>query len=218
MTEKDGETVDQEALEPELGCERGPLRLCAVTRVQKSPDALIRFVPDPAGCMVPDLARRLPGRGVWVDATRTALQEAVRRGVFAKSLKRPVNVPDDLPGLVENLLRRRLVDALSLANKAGLVVAGFTKVGTLIEARRAALVLHAKDGSDDGTAKLDGRLRAMLGPAEAEQRICKEMTTAEMSLALGRLNVVHAAASEGGACRRILQEAGRLRRFQSGDG
>lgn len=209
---EDADSAEIEVPDPE----EGPLRLCAVSRVQKSPDDLIRFVADPAGAIVPDLSRKLPGRGVWVDATRAAVQEAVRRGVFAKSLKRKVNLPDDLPGLVENLLRRRLLDALSLANKAGLVVAGFAKVEEAIKAGRASVLLHASDAAQDGMAKLDGRFRAATGSGSEADQITKEMTSAEMSLALGRLNVVHAAASEGGASRRMLEAAGRLRRFRTG--
>src|SRR5258705_6170030 len=89
--------------------DKGPLRLCAVSRVQKPPEDLIRFVAGPDLAIVPDLARRLPGRGVWVDATRGAVTEAVRRKVFAKSLKKNVSVSADLPDLVERLLGKRLV-------------------------------------------------------------------------------------------------------------
>lgn len=208
---EDRETEDVEALDPE----EGVVRLCAVSRVQKAPDELIRFVADPEGNIVPDLARRLPGRGVWVDGTRGALEKAVQRGAFAKSLKRKVIVAADLPARVERLLERRLCDALSLANKAGLVVAGFAKVEGAIQAGKVALLLHARDSAEDGAAKLDGRFRAARGGAVANAHICKELTCAEMSLALGRLNVVHAAASEGGASRRIQREAGRLRRFRT---
>lgn len=205
------ETVDAEALGPETG----PVRLCAVSRVQKAPEAMLRFVVDPDERIVPDLKRRLPGRGVWVDATRATVVEAVRRGVFAKSLKRKVTVSPDLADEIERLLVRRLADALSLANKAGLVVAGFTKVQDLIGAGRAVVLLHASDGAEDGKAKLDGRFRAIQADAGISGEICKELTSEEMSLALGRLNVVHAAASEGGATRRIVDEAGRLRRFRT---
>ena len=101
------------------------LRLCAVSRAQRPPEELIRFVLAPDGSIVPDLARRLPGRGVWVAATRDTVAAAVRQKAFAKSLKQQVSMPDDLPGLVERLLVKRVGEALSLTNKAGLLVAGF---------------------------------------------------------------------------------------------
>src|ERR1700704_234923 len=113
----------------DLGCDGeadgGPLRQCAVSRAQKPPEELIRFVAGPDGAIVPDLARRLPGRGVWVDATREAVAAAVRKGVFTRSLKRQISIPSDLPATVERLMARRVADALSITNKAGLVVAGF---------------------------------------------------------------------------------------------
>lgn len=205
-----------DTVEPdELGPEKGPVRLCAVTRAHKAPEAMLRFVVDPQDRIVPDFKRRLPGRGVWVDATRATLSEAVKRNVFAKSLKRKVIVPDTLVVDVERLLARRLADALALANKAGLIVAGFTKVEERIASGEVAVLLHASDGAEDGSAKLDGRLRAMAEAGGCPAEICKELTSEEMSLALGRMNVVHAAATEGGATRRLQEEAGRLRRFRT---
>lgn len=195
----------------------GSLRLCAVSRTHKPPEELIRFVLGPDGTMVPDLARRLPGRGVWVEATRTTVADAVRKKVFDRSLKRPVQVPEDLPELVERLICRRLSDALSLANKAGLVVAGFAKVEGLMETGRAALLLHAADAAADGVAKLNRKFKALAGPERAEEAVISELDNAEMSLAMGRPNVVHAAASEGGASQRIIEEARRLRRFRAGE-
>src|SRR5438105_15205079 len=101
----------------DLDCEGevdgGPLRQCAVTRAHKPPEELIRFVAGPDGAIVPDLARRLPGRGVWVDATREAVAAAARKSVFARSLKRQIAAPPDLPATVERLMARRLTEALS---------------------------------------------------------------------------------------------------------
>lgn len=207
----DDDTVELEALGPD----KGPVRLCAVTRVHKAPEAMLRFVVDPQERIVLDLRRRLPGRGVWVDATAATLAEAVKKNVFAKSLKRKVAVPETLVADVERLLVRRVADALALANKAGAIVAGFTKVEERIASGEAALVLHASDAAPDGAGKLDGRLRAVAEAGGPPAEICKELTSEEMSLALGRMNVVHAAATEGGATRRLLEEAGRLRRFRT---
>ena len=117
----------------------------------------------PDGVVVPDLARRLPGRGVWVDATRVAVGEAVRRKAFARSLQRNVEAPRDLPDLVERLMQRRLAEAVSIANKAGLVVAGFAKVEELIAAGRAVALIHAADAAVDGVEKLDRKFKALAG-------------------------------------------------------
>jgi len=159
----------------------GPLRLCAVSRVQKPPEELIRFVAGPDGKIVPDLARRLPGRGVWVDATREAVAEAV-----------------------------------SLANKAGLLVAGFAKVEELIEGGEAVALIHAADAAADGVGKLDRTFKALRGPNDTPAAIVRELAGAELSLAMGRPNVIHAAAAEGGASLRLIEEARRLGRYRLG--
>jgi predicted RNA-binding protein YlxR (DUF448 family) len=193
----------------------GPLRLCAVSRAHKPPDELIRFVLGPDGVIAPDLARRLPGRGVWVEATRKSVAAAVQRQVFARSLKQAVSLPDDLPALIERLMVKRLGEAISIANKAGLLIAGFAKVDELIARGQAAVLIHAADGAQDGAAKLDRKFKALLGPERAAEATVSELTGPELDLAIGRSNVVHAAASEGGASRRILQEAMRVRRYRS---
>lgn len=192
----------------------GPLRQCAVSRGHKPPEELIRFVAGPDGAIAPDLARRLPGRGVWVDATRDAVAAAVRQKAFAKSLKRPISVPADLPDLIERLMARRLAEALSIANKAGLVVAGFAKVEELITRERAAVLLHAADAAADGAAKLDRKFKALAGREGSPAAVICELTSAEMSLAMGRPNVIHAAAAEGGATHRLIEEARRIRRYR----
>ena len=194
------------------------LRLCAVSRVQRPPEELIRFVLAPDGSIVPDLARRLPGRGVWVAATRETVAAAVRQKAFAKSLKQQVSMPDDLPGLVERLLVKRVGEALSLTNKAGLLVAGFAKIEGLLQQGRAVILIHASDAAADGVEKLNRKFKALVSSGGSENSILAELTSAELSLAIGRPNVVHAAASEGGASQRMLQEAVRLRRYRAGEG
>jgi uncharacterized protein len=194
-----------------------PIRLCAVTRVHHPVENLIRFVPAPDGAIVPDLARRLPGRGVWVEARRDAVTAAVRRKAFARSLQRQVAVSDDLPDQVDRLMTRRLAEAVSLANKAGLLVTGFTRVEELIGQRKAVVLIQAVDGAPDGVAKLSRKFGAALGAEQAGHAIVMELTGPQLDLAIGRSNVVHAAASGGGAAQRIVQEAGRLRRYRSGE-
>jgi uncharacterized protein len=196
--------------------DKGPLRFCAVSRVQRPPEELIRFVAGPDLAVVPDLARRLPGRGVWVEATRASVAEAVRRKAFARSLKKSVSVPADLPELVERLLRKRLVEAVSIANKAGLLVAGFAKVAQAIEAGNTVALIPASDAAADGVDKLDRKFKALGGFEGAPATIVRELAGGELSLAFGRPNVIHAAAAEGGASRRLIEEARRLGRYRLG--
>lgn len=194
------------------------LRLCAATRVTRQPADLIRFVAGPDGAIVPDLARRLPGRGVWVTADRESIGLAVSGKAFARSLKAPVGVAADLPDLVEGLLERRVIDALALANKSGSVLTGFEKIDRKLTAGAVVALVHGSDAAAGGREKLDRKFAAIAGGHTAAVRIVKPLTIEQMSLAIGRPNVVHAALIKGGATERFLVEAGRLQRYRSGLG
>lgn len=190
-------------------------RRCAVTGERLAKSELLRFVAGPDG-IVPDLAARLPGRGVWVSATQVRVAEAVKRRAFARSLKMPVTVAAELPELVATLLRRRALDRLSLANKAGLAVAGFTKVDNMLREGTTVALLHASDASDDGCRKLDGIARVATELFDVAPLISSRFTSDEMSLAFGRGNVVHAALKQGGASASFLNELMRLEKYTAG--
>jgi len=178
-----------------------PLRRCVVTREVLAKAALIRFVIGPAGEIVPDVGERLPGRGFWVKARRDAV-DAAAKGHFAKAARRPVSVPPDLAERTASLLAQRCLDIIGLARRAGQAVAGFEKVRESLGRRQAALLLAAADGAADGRAKLKGA-------AEGLPTI-DLFTSAELSAALGRDNVVHVALAAGRLCERLQLEAGRL--------
>lgn len=192
-------------------------RTCALTRNPLTPDDGLRFVAGPDGLIVPDLGRRLPGRGVWITGSRSAVSEAARKGAFQRSLKRPVTIPDGLADLVEHLLVKRTVDALSLANKAGLVTSGFTKVEIAVQKGVCAYLLHASDAAADGVEKLDRKFTAGFANDRngAREYILDCLSSAELSLAIGRSNVVHAALARGGAATKFSREAERLRRYRA---
>jgi uncharacterized protein len=209
--------AEQQPLEDaDDGDVRGSLRRCIVTRSELSPDDLIRFVADPSGRIVPDIARKLPGRGVWVTGERSAIEAAVKANAFAKSLKRQVMVPPDLPQIIDALFVRRLLNALSLANKAGLVSTGAEKVEKLLDSGRAVALLHGSDGTSEGRRKLDRKFTAIQRGKGQPARVVDWLTIEELSLAMGRSNVVHAGLIQGGATKRLLSEAERLRRYRSG--
>jgi len=144
------------------------------------------------------------------------VSEAVKRKAFARSLKRQVEVPPDLPDIVERLLLKRAMDALSLANKAGLVTTGFTRVEAAIATGGVAALLHGQEAAEDGVGKLNRRFRAVSVDFGRPAPIIQELTVEQMSLALGRSNVVHAALSAGGATTNFLNEVGRVTRYRSG--
>ncbi len=196
----------------------GSLRRCIVTRAERPPADLIRFVVDPAGKIVPDLARKLPGRGVWVTADMASVAAATKVNAFAKSLKRQVAVAPDLPLALETLFLKRVLEALSLANKAGLLATGFDKVEKLLETSRAAVLVHGSDAASDGRGKLDRKYAAIQQDRGQGAAIVDWLTIEQLSLAIGRSNVVHAGLKQGGATQRFLREAERLRRYRSGLG
>ena len=200
----------------EDGEARGLLRRCAVTRRELPPEALIRFVADPSGAIVPDLSRRLPGRGVWVTCERQVVEAAVKSGAFARSLKRQVTVPQDLSERIDALFLGRLLNALSLANKAGLVSTGTEKVEKLLDGGRAVALVHGADGTAEGRRKLDRKFRAIQGDKSRPAPIVDWLTIEQLSLAIGRSNVVHAGLIQGGATTRFLSEAERLERYRRG--
>ena len=195
---------------------RGSLRRCAVTRAELAPEELIRFVADPSGVIVPDLSRKLPGRGVWVRCDRPTVEAAVKSNAFAKGLKRQVSVPEGLSDSLDALFVARLLNALSLANKAGLVSSGAEKVEKLLDGGRAAALVHGADGTAEGRRKLDRKFLAIQGDKGQPAPIVDWLTIEQLSLAMGRSNVVHAGLIQGGATRRFLSEAERLRRYRHG--
>jgi uncharacterized protein len=199
------------------------VRMCAVSREQRPIDGLIRFVVSPQGEVVPDIKRKLPGRGLWVSASRDVVAEAVRRHQFSKGFKRDVRVAATLATDTENLLSQSAIEALAVAAKAGRVVSGFAKVEAALTARQGgttvAALIHASDGAADGIRKLNALARQNAGN-RAEMPgfpVIAALTSAELDLALGRSNVVHAALLGGPASKTFLSRSQMLVRYRLAD-
>lgn len=194
-------------------------RMCAVSREVHLIDELIRFVVAPTGDVIPDLKRKLPGRGLWVSASRRSVAEAVRRHQFSKGFKRDVRVAPTLPADTEVLLLRSVTDALAMAAKAGQVVSGFGKVEDALNRNETAALIHASDGAADGIRKLDAILR-QIGEKRGESAVIATvnvLTSAELDLALGRTNVIHAALLAGPASKTFLSRCQMLVRYRMAD-
>lgn len=183
----------------------GPERRCIVSGERGDPAGLLRFVVGPDAAVVPDLEGELPGRGMWVTSRQSAVAEAVRRKAFSRAARAPVKAPPELPDMVAGLLRRRALARLGLAQRGGALVAGADKVRDWVEKGRAGLLLQAADGAADGRRRLAHLAQALPLVALYDGQ--------ELSLALGRENVVHAAIAAGGAAERALQDALRLQRY-----
>jgi hypothetical protein len=190
-------------------------RLCVATRSVRPIADLIRFVVGPDGEAVPDLKHKLPGRGVWVTATHEALGEAIKRKAFTRGFKREVRLPPDLVGRTEQLLERSALDALAIAGKARDVVTGFAKVEAALERDNVVLVMHAAEAAEHGVKKLDAAPRRR--PQGRPVTVVRILTSAQLDLALGRPNVIHAALLAGPTADTLLVRLRRLERFRTGD-
>jgi predicted RNA-binding protein YlxR (DUF448 family) len=179
-----------------------PERRCIVTRGSGPKAGLIRFVVGPGDEVVPDIAGRLPGRGIWVTADAAALRQAAAKGLFARAAKRAVRVEPGLEARVEALVARHLVDLVALARRAGQAVAGLEKTRAALVSGEAALLLQAADGSV--------RERTRLRPPDGENTRFDCLSGRELGLAFGRDRVIHAAVLAGGLADRVRDEALRL--------
>jgi predicted RNA-binding protein YlxR (DUF448 family) len=186
----------------------GPLRRCLATRAVRPKAELLRFVVGPDDVLVPDIAGRLPGRGLWITPARDIVAAAAARNLFAKAAKARVAVSPDLVDRVEGLLARDLLDRLGLARRAGQVVAGFEQVRALLAEGEAGLLLAAADGAEDGRRKLRG--------LAAGRPVVDCLTSAELAAALGRDTVVHAAVRRGDFAERLGLAAARLQGMRIG--
>ena len=179
-----------------------PTRRCLASGQSLPQGELVRFVVGPDHNIVPDLAGKLPGRGLWVRARHDDVQLAADKNLFARAARQQVKASADLADLVGQLMRQNCLSLFGLARKAGDLTQGFEKVRAMLQSGKAAVLVQASDGSDDGCSKL--------------RRISRDLpeirnfTTAELGNALGRDNVVHIALKDGGLANRLVQEATRL--------
>jgi len=185
---------------------RGQVRRCIVTRQTCDTGSLVRFVAGPDG-VVPDLKGRLPGRGAWVRASADMVREAARKGHFARALKTDAKTPAHLDRTVGALLETNALNALGMAGGRGKVETGFSKVDAGLRSQGFGLVLFACDGADGSRAKLVAGRRAGGDPAPP---LYSGFTSDQMSLALGRANVIHAGLVKGGMAAAVTKALRRL--------
>jgi predicted RNA-binding protein YlxR (DUF448 family)/ribosomal protein L30E len=174
---------------------------------------LIRFVAAPDGTIVPDAAAKLPGRGLWVEATRKAIATAVEKKLFARAAKAQVTATADLADRAEKALLARILGDLGIARRSGTLVLGFDNVLRALDGPKAppTLLIEASDGSKDGKRKLYNAAHARdLKPVVVE---C--LSSTELGLALGRENVIHAAVHPGGLAERLTLDAERLQALRT---
>ncbi len=209
--------VEDETDKGSAASRREPERTCLATRENVPIEAMIRFVVAPDGGVVPDLARNLPGRGAWVSATREAVEKAIKEKAFARAFRGKGNATPALTDLTDQLLERSALEALSLANKAGRIVAGNSKVESAILSGKTIALFHARDAARDGKRKLDGLLRRIEAEGGNKTPSFTLFMGSQLDLALGRPNVVHAALLASPASGGFLERSLRFERWRNGN-
>jgi len=201
--DEDPEGHEAEESEPQ-DAEKGPLRRCIVTRESLAKEDMLRFVVGPENSLVPDLAGRLPGRGMWLKAAPGVLEQALKKGAFHRAAKAQVKMPENFAAVLASMLEQRLVDMLGMARRAGESVAGWQKVQEWLVAGRVGLLVEATDGSPAERARLIGghSMPVVLAlPSEVLGRV------------FGRGGAVHVAVAKGRLAEAIAREAARLKAF-----
>jgi len=189
----------------------GRERRCIVSGEIMPDSRLIRFVAAPDGQVVPDVAAKLPGRGLWVTATRKAVTQAVEKKLFARAAKANVTAAADLAERTEKALVTRMLGDLGIARRSGALVLGFDNVLRALQGPKPPKVLiEAFDGAADGKRKLYAAAHRL----ELKCVVIESLTSAELGLALGRENVIHAAVQPGGLAERLTFDAERLSGFR----
>jgi predicted RNA-binding protein YlxR (DUF448 family) len=181
-------------------------RRCILTRESGDAARMVRFVVSPDGQIVPDVDENLPGRGLWLKAARDIVRTAVERGAFAKAAEANVKVSPTLADDVEAALARRSLSLLGFARRAGLAVAGFEKVRSMLGKGKAGVLLASREAAADGRRKL-----AVLAPGVAEVALFAD---AELAVVFGRDSVTHAALEKGRIAASFLRECERLQGFR----
>lgn len=199
-------------------------RKCLVTGETLPASKLIRFVAGPDGTIVPDVAAKLPGRGCWLRADRKVVEEAIKKKVFlrvgrqlmknvkndveeleeedGKKQKENIKVGDALVDQIEELLHKRALDYVGLANRAGNLIAGFEKVRSAFHGGKSTILLTASDAAENGLSKVCQGLPNL--------RVIDCFTRDELSQAAGLSNAVHIALLPGGITTSLLREISRF--------
>jgi predicted RNA-binding protein YlxR (DUF448 family) len=176
------------------------------------PDSrLMRFVAGPDGVVVPDASAKLPGRGLWVESSRKAVLAAVEKKLFSRAAKAQVTATADLADRAEKALVTRMLGDLGIARRSGQLLLGFDNVLRGLEGPKPPRALiEAFDGARDGKRKLYAAAHRL----ELNCVVIESLTSAELGLALGRENVIHAAVQPGGLAERLTFDAERLSGFR----
>ena len=185
---------------------KSPERKCLISGAVLPKERLIRFVVGPDDVVTPDIEGKLPGRGMWLSASRDVINRACAKNAFARAARKKVVIPGNLAETVETLLTGRCLNLLGLARRSGDVVAGFEKVRSLLSKQEAGLLLAACDGAEDGRKKIKAWARTA--------PLVTLFTSDQLGGAIGRETAVHVVVVPGKMAKRLLSLCEKLNGFR----
>ena len=196
-----------------------PERRCILTGEIHPREKLVRLAVSPSGLVLPDAQEKAPGRGAWVSASRAELADALQSGKLKAGLARAfktgeLELPDELPRLIEDALTRVVLDRLGLEMRVGSLILGTQRIAEAARGGTVALLLHASDASEDGRKKLDQAWRVgREAEGSGERGLELPLDRDALSVALGRDNVVHLALADDAAAARVIGPLTRLMQY-----
>lgn len=181
----------------------------------REPGDMLRLAFAPDGLVVADIYGKLPGRGAWIDATRLAVDKAVKSGAFARAAKRKVTVPDNFADTIEAGLSARVLGLFGMAKRAGQLESGFENVRSCARAGEIGVRIEASDGQPDGRSKIRVVVKAIVKELEVSMpTLIGCFTSTELGKVVGRDNMVHACVHKGKMAEVITHEIERLAGFR----
>jgi predicted RNA-binding protein YlxR (DUF448 family) len=188
------------------------MRRCILTRMSLPTSRLVRFVVAPDRTVVPDVAEKLPGRGLWLRAERDIIDRACSTQLFARTSGENVVQPTDLSDRLEQLLAARCFDLIGLARRAGQAVSGYEKVRAKLRHKMTrhgvgAILLIASDGPSAAASRMDALTQGAV--------ILQAFDGAEIGAAFGRKRVVYAVIGCGQIADSLVVEMCRLEGLRS---
>ena len=189
--------------------DNGSERTCIVSGAKGAPETMLRFALAADHAVVPDIRCKLPGREVWTRLNAEAVRRAAERRAFARAFRAPADAPATLAADVDGLLERATLCNRCLSpTKPELVVAGALKVDSAIGNGDVAALIQAGDGASDGAQKRVQALHGAIG-STGTVALINLFSSTQLSLALGKANVVHAALKSGAATSAFFSRAER---------
>ncbi len=197
-------TAEQKTVQNFKPKEVDDARKCIVNGQLFDKSQMLRFVLSPDNMVTPDVKCKLPGRGAWVNATHLDVEEAIAKNIFKRSFKQKVEYMDGTPALISDLLRKDVLDILSICRKTGDLQMGHLKAEESILSGRTRIYIVASDAGTDTRKKLTAKLRTIAAKKGKKTYIIDHFSSAELVKCLGHEKIIHVAIKSGSMANLLL--------------